>query len=210
MEEWLLHLHNPVIIHIVLFFALLGGAIGLPIPEDIPLIVGGIFVYREVTSFQFTVFSCYCGVILGDLIVYFIGRRFGPSLFQQKWFRRRVSRKKLQDLKIRIEKRSLPMIFIARHLFYLRSATFLTCGAVKMEFRRFLFADALAALLSVPVMVWLGIKCAEQYQALTAFLDKATLISFLLLAIVIALWLFLRYLRKRREENEKSRSIPGV
>ena len=179
MLEWLLDLSNPYFIYMLLFGALMGGAIGLPIPEDLPLIAAGVLAEQGNITAPMALLICYFGVVTGDLIVYFIGRKLGPSIFDHRWFKKRFPKKKIIKLRKGLERRGLFMIFVARHLFYLRTATFLTCGAVRMNFVRFVIADACAALVSVPLMIWIGYLCSEHYDRALHYVDEAKLFGVL-------------------------------
>ena len=74
-------------------------------------------------------------IILGDILIFAIGTKFGNRILQKGWFKRQISESQIQSLKSRLEKRSILMIFLARHLFYLRTATFLICGADMSAFQ---------------------------------------------------------------------------
>ncbi len=198
MGEWFLGLERPAVIYLILFLLLIAGAIGFPIPEDLPLVLGGIVAHRGSVDPRLVVVISYAGVVLGDLIIFFIGRRLGPSVFEKKWFKGKISSRRLTVMRLKLEKRSLMMIFLARHLFYLRTATFLTCGAVGMKFSRFLVADLLAALVSVPLMVWLGYKFSVNYEDLLGFVEHAKVWSLLLIPILLVAFFYLRYRSKKR------------
>lgn len=200
MIEWLLGLEG-VIIYVILFLSLVGGAFGAPIPEDLPLVIGGVLINRGTANMHLVFLVCYTAIILGDLIIFLIGRRFGPSLFSKPWVKKRMPPARIRKMKLDLEKRSLLMIFLARHLFYLRTITFLACGAVKMRIERFLIADACAAMVSVPFMLALGYFAAEQFQrALTIF--KRVEYVLLVLTVILVGWLFYRYRRRKVTRDE--------
>ncbi len=200
MTEWLFGIENPVTIYLVLFALLLLGAIGFPMPEDLPLLFGGVYSASGKLDIWHTMIICYAGVVLGDLIIFAVGRKLGPSLFEKEWFKKKVARHKMKRLRLKLEKRSLWMIFMARHLFYLRTATFLICGAVKMRWTRFILADCGAALISVPLMVFIGYKFAEQYDTLVALMDEAKLWS-ILLAFPAAVIVYLLFFKKSKVDK---------
>ena len=204
MDDWLL-LQQGAIIYISLFFLLLGGAVGLPIPEDLPLILAGILLQAEKVKALYVFPICYVGVVLGDLIVYFVGRRFGVALFNTRWFKNRVSPSRVKYMRLRLEKRSIVTIFVARHLFYFRTVTFLTCGAVRMSLRTFLLADLAAAMISLPLMLGLGYIAAEHYETVLGWFERARSASLVVLAITCLAGL-LYYFRRRRQKAEQARS----
>lgn len=198
--DWL-SFDNPLMIHLGILLALLAGAIGLPMPEDIPLLAAGIFASRGVIRLPTAMLVCYLAVLLGDVFIFWIGRTLGPRLFETKWFKKRFSSSRIRRVRLNVEKKSLPMIFIARHLFYLRTATFLTCGAVKMSPRRFLISDMFAALISVPLMVSLGYLAGEHLDTIRYYVLRANFWLFAAVLIAVAVWWFRR---SRARENTKA------
>jgi len=63
---------NPMKRACLLLFAC---GLGLPLPEDIPLIVAGAVLCTSTKSWVITAIACWCGIIGGDCIIYFMGRR---------------------------------------------------------------------------------------------------------------------------------------
>ncbi|MGI6681428.1 MAG: DedA family protein [Bdellovibrionota bacterium] len=145
-------------IYIFLFLSLLAGAFGLPLPEDIPLIAAGVLIQGKQAKLLPTFLICYIGILLGDIIIYFIGRLFGPTLYKRKWFQKKIKKHgfKMKNMRSKLENKSLLTIFIARHLFWIRTATFLLCGIVRIKPIKFIVADVIAATISVPLMMSLG------------------------------------------------------
>jgi len=197
VQEFILISHGFVV-YAALFFMLLGGAIGLPIPEDVPLILAGIVAQLGRADLLILFVVCYCGILIGDGLIFFAGRKLGPSVFSSKWFSKRFSPARIRLARNALERRSLLTIFLARHLFYMRSLTFLICGAVRMKVRKFFTADALAALVSTPIMMAIGYFAAEHYEAFLHNIRSAILI---LLAILLVTYLFRRKYSKGKETN---------
>lgn len=192
MEAWLAA-QDPFTIYMALFALLLAGPFGLPMPEDIPLILGGVIANQGVVHLDTVFVVCYSGIIIGDVIIYFIGRKFGPGLFAKPKLQQRLTPERIAKLKRRLEKRGFAAIFIARHLPYLRTVTFLTCGAVKMPLRKFFVADAAAALVSAPLMLALGFFFSEHYSALVGFINKFKIVSLCMgIGVIIVYFAFIR------------------
>jgi len=144
---------------------------------------------------------CYLGIIAGDLIIYRVGWITGPRLFRKRWFKRFLTSTRLQTLRSNLEKRTFLTIVIARHLFYLRTATFLVCGAVRVSFSRFLIADAIAALITTPVMLGLGYLFGEHYDHLMAWMREIK-IALVVLGLATALYLYWRFKRNAESESD--------
>lgn len=199
MTEWILS-QDGVLVYTALFMLLMGGAIGLPIPEDITLILAGILVSRGSVDPFLTLAICYLGSVLGDIVIFLAGRRLGKGLYQKAWFKERFNPIRYEQMKASLEKRSFVMIFVARHLFYLRTVTFLSCGAIRMSFERFLIADAISALVSVPIISAIGYLGAENYEAILDTLRKTK--TAFLVATVVAIALFFIHWRRRTSAGE--------
>ncbi|RIL08559.1 MAG: hypothetical protein DCC75_08565 [Proteobacteria bacterium] len=203
MSEWIL-LQEGAFIYVLLFLLLVAGALGFPMPEDVPLVLGGVLAQMGKVKLGPVAVVCYTAIVLGDLIIYSIGRWLGPAIFQKEWFKERFSSSRIRRVKFRLEKRSLLMILLARHLFYIRTLTFLTCGAVRMNFYRFLIADACAALISMPIMLGLGYLAAEHLDLLFKYLATAKHWSLAIVIVAFGCYLYVRYRRLKRREGDES------
>lgn len=192
--------NSGFVLYAVIMAMLVGGAFGLPIPEDIPLVLGGVVIHSGDASPALMFLCCYTAIIVGDTIIFFIGRKFGPALFGKEWFRKRFSASRMKKLRLSLEKRSLLMIFVARHLFYLRTVTFLSCGAVRMRLARFLIADMLAALISVPFMLSIGYFAANQVNDILKNARNVSMVA----GIILFLLLVVIYIRKKKSASQPS------
>lgn len=129
---------------------------GLPIPEDIILLATGMIAQATGRSWMLASIVMYCGVLAGDSIAFFIGRRFGIRLLALPGIQRLLSPRKQRRIAELFHHYGSTVFFVARFLPGLRAAIFCTAGAMKARYLHFLFFDGLAALISVPFFVWLG------------------------------------------------------
>lgn len=196
MQEWLLA-QSGAVIYLSLGLLLTGGALGLPIPEDIPLLLGGILIEIGKADAVPTFLVCYISVLAGDLFIFSIGRYFGPKIFKLRWFKSRETKTKLKRIRVGLERKSVLMIFLARHLFYVRTLTFLSCGALRMRYSRFIIADAIAALISVPLMLTLGYFAAGSYDQMNKLLNEAKLASLVIVILLIVGYLVFQKIKSR-------------
>jgi membrane protein DedA with SNARE-associated domain len=166
-------LYHGFVAYLIVFGMLLAGSFGLPMPEDVALITAGAIVSAGQADLSIMTVVCYLGIVVGDVILYRFGWLAGPSILRRRWARRYFTAKRIRSLRENLERRTFLTIFIARHLFYLRTATFVFCGAVRVSFPRFFIADALAALITLPVMLGLGYLFAEHYNNIIAEVEQA-------------------------------------
>lgn len=193
MFDFILSSHG-VLAYIIVFSMLLAGAVGIPAPEDLTLIAAGILSSLSQVNTLLMGIICYIGILTGDLIIYRIGWLAGPALFRKKWFRKHISTHRLQVIRTNLHKNTVFTILVARHLFYIRTATFLMCGAVRISFSRFLIIDAFAALITTPVMMGIGYMFAHNYDQILYYLDK---VKFVLVAAGICVAAVVVYRYKR-------------
>jgi len=147
------------LVHGGVFLLLFLGGIGLPIPEDIPLLLAGVALAKEIVSAHWIFVTCYTGVVLGDQIMYLIGYKFGNKLLgagQRSPLFPAVTPERIEEIRDGLRRRRLAYIFLGRHLFPIRSVTFIAAGALGIPFREFLVADMFAALVSVTLVLALG------------------------------------------------------
>lgn len=205
MLEFILNSHG-VVAYLLVFAVLLISSLGAPIPEDLTLIVAGIISHLDQVHTVLMALVCYAGILLGDLIIYRIGWLAGPALFRKKFFRRHLTTHRLQLLRENLERRTILTIFVARHLFYIRTATFLLCGAVRISFYRFVLIDACAALVTVPIMMGIGYLFAHNYQSIIAAIQQIKYLLVVVGIIVFAL-LIVRYRRAHRASSKDTEEL---
>jgi len=198
---------NGLFAYLLVFAALMAGSVGIPAPEDLTLIAAGVLCSLDQVNTLIMGITCYVGLVLGDLIIYRIGWMTGPTLFRKKWFRRHISTKRLEVMRTNLHKRTMLTILVARHLFYIRTATFLMCGAVRISFVRFLVMDAIAALITAPLMMGIGFIFAHNYDAIVRWVRDLKFVL-LGLGVLTALYLYRRYKRSKDEVDEDAETPP--
>jgi len=177
-----------------LFIALVLIGLGMPIPEDLILITGGVLAHQGVTRLGWMVPVLYLGVLSGDFIIYSIGRQFGDAILRHPRFARLLTPARRARIEHYFARYGNFTVFLVRHIAGLRAPTYLIAGAMKLPRGQFLFWDGLAALISVPVIIGLGYLFADHIEVLQQDLRRFDrwVGAFLILGIVG--YLFGRYL----------------
>jgi membrane protein DedA with SNARE-associated domain len=98
----------------------------------------------------------YAGVMGGDSIIFLAGRFFGGRLRLAPWFQRVFPPAKQEKVEVLFERHGPTGMFLGRFLPGLRAPIFFTAGSMRVAYLKFLVFDGFAALISVPVFVWLG------------------------------------------------------
>lgn len=126
------------------------------IPGEVGMVVAGAAASRNDVSPWLLIAIGSVGSVLGDSFSYLVGRRWGMTLIRRwGWLRRRLEPRfdRAHDY---FQRRGGRAVFAARWVGALRALVPLVAGTSEMPFSRFLPWDAVAAVLWVTAMIWLG------------------------------------------------------
>jgi len=203
--------------YFLMFGILLLCGFGLPLPEDIVLIAGGILSARGICDFWITTAVCMAGVLVGDGVVFFLGRRFERRI-KNLWLFRRILNERV-DSKISsiFKKYGDRMVFIGRFMPGLRMPIFMSAGIYRVTPWKFFALDGFAAMISVPVWIYVGYIFGANLEELERGMRKFKFGFYTILAaiaaIIFVLWFMKNRVVKRRLseiEQEAHKPRPGV
>lgn len=206
MESFLLNLvsgTSGVFAYLVVFGILFVCGLGLPLPEDVSLILGGYLVHDGKAQLELMMITGYLGIIVGDSMIFFFGRRLGRNVGQKPtgFFARIVTPEKRARVEALFKKHGEKIVMIARFLPGVRAVTYFTAGSVGMKWRRFALYDSIAALGSAPIFVYLGYRFGGELDTLIAAIkrgQRGVLIALLVIGVIT--FLVSRW-RTRREQR---------
>lgn len=187
--------HFPYIGIIIL---LILGEIGFPFPEDATLILSGFLIAQKVTKPLPTVMVVYCGLLLTDFSLYWVGKKYGRKVIEHKRFRRILSAERLLTLEEKFKKWGIYVVFVGRHFLGIRAQIFLAAGVMRMTTLKFIMADAASAILTMTLMVGIGFLGGNSIQILQKDLKRIEHIGILIIAIVFTGWMIYKYFGNRK------------
>ena len=181
-----------------LFVILTLCGLGLPVPEDIPLLVGGFLAHEGVTRYPITLIVALLGVIAGDNSLYFIGRGVGSNLLSSFGLKRADAENHLDRMHAFMHHHGHLAIFYARFFPGFRALVYLAAGSFRVTPSRF-FYDLAGAAISVPVVVTLGYAFGDQLEQVFRFIgifNKLIWVVVLLCGLILLTrYLALRFLQ---------------
>lgn len=201
--DFLINFSAPVH-YLVIFLVLLACGFGLPIPEDITLILGGVLSYFGLTDVTIMIFVGLAGVMIGDSMVFLLGHRYGLRIARKGPFKRVFTEERVEKVKAMLHQRGNKLIFAARFMPGLRAPIFFTAGCLHLPFRVFFFYDFLAAILSVPAIVGLVFYFGDQLEIMVRYIKRAEHGILIVIVFGIVLIAVRAYLAKRKRFSENA------
>lgn len=182
---------------------------GLPVPEDITLVSGGVIAGLDLANPHTMVIVGLAGVLIGDSTMFIAGRVFGYRIQRIRTFRKILSPRRFSHIQRKFKQYGLSLLFIARFLPGLRSPIFLVAGmSRRIPYLTFLLIDGFAAIISVPVWIYLGYFFADNLDLLMQYVkDVQTMIYaalFLVFAVVLIIYLKKRFHSKMSKFSDDS------
>ncbi len=214
MEEILKSLvlgSDGLVAYLTVFGILLACGLGVPLPEDISLLLGGYLAHHGAASLYGMMAVGFVGILAGDSLIFFAGRRIGSRVGHKPgFFARLVTPEKRARVEGLFASHGQKIVCAARFLPGVRAVTFFTAGSAGMSYGRFLFWDGLAALLSAPVFVWLGWYFGDNLDSLIQKMKEGQLTVIGALALVAIAYLGYRVRKARNEKRAERAALSAV
>ncbi|WP_338276469.1 DedA family protein [Corallococcus caeni] len=207
MEELLTSLlgnSQGLFAYLTVFAILVACGLGVPLPEDISLILGGFLAHKGAAHLPVMMAVGFFGILVGDSLIYLAGRRLGTRLGRDPgakgggFFTKIVTPEKRAKVESLFVTHGQKIVMIARFMPGVRAVTYFTAGSVHMPYWRFILWDGLAALLSAPVFVWLGFHFGGELDMVIRKLKDGQVVVMGSLAV-----LAVGYFVYRRRKNAK-------
>lgn len=182
----------------VFLYVLLGAGSALenlfpPIPADTFVLLGA-FLAAGGRADAWTVFLVtWLSNTASALLVFWTGRRYGPSFFQAGLGRRLLNPSQLRRLRRFYDRWGLPAIFFARFLPGLRAMVPVFAGVTRQRFRGVAAPILLASGIWYGGLVWVGAKAGHSLPTLARWLAGTNrvlvVLALTILAVLVVLWL---------------------
>jgi membrane protein DedA with SNARE-associated domain len=171
--------------------------LGLPIPEDVSLISAGYLAHLGTVHLHGVFLVCFAAVLGGDTLAFAIGRFFGTRILATRFGQRYFSPRRQLRVRAYFRKYGSKVVFIARFLPGLRFSIFLSAGMLHVRPYVFIVYDSLAALLSVPFLVYLAYYFGDKIDHVIVWARRSEYGILVIVAVVLAV-VTIKFLRKRR------------
>jgi membrane protein DedA with SNARE-associated domain len=188
-----LHSLQGVPAYALLISLLFASGFGLPINEDILLLVAAALTLKGVMDPLPLIAVAWCGLLSADTLIFHWGRLLGVRVLRHRFIARWVPKARLAAMQGAMLRYGPGYIFVVRFMPGMRTALFFAAGSLRMPYRYMLIYDGAAALVELPLLVY-GVRYIggrwEEILALIQRFQGFLLPALLLLAL--AVWLYSR------------------
>ena len=204
------------IVHLIATYGLLAIAViialesmGLPLPGESVLALAALYAAhhnQSIVAVVAVVASAVTGAIVGDNVGYWIGREFGYRLLRSYGSRIGLSPGKIKLGQYLFLRHGVKVVFLGRFVAVLRVLAAVLAGVNRMDWRRFLLANAAGAILWASVVGFGAYFFGRAVTHVTGPVGIA--LAVVGLAAIVAAVLFVRA-HEAELEVEAERALPG-
>ena len=170
--------------------------IGLIVPGEAALLVGGFLASQQRADLKVMMAVAAVGAIVGDSVGYEIGKHLGPSLRRSRlgqW----VGDERWQKAEDYLAHHGGRAVFFGRFVGVLRAMVPTIAGLSRMPYRTFLPWNAIGGLIWAPGFVLLGYEAGGSYHRVAEWAGRASTVLLILVILVVAVVMTARAVVRR-------------
>ncbi|MAX67493.1 MAG: DedA family protein [Bacteriovoracaceae bacterium] len=204
--------YQPLFVYSFVVLFMTASSFGLPIPEEMTLVSAGLVAYMarhpdvypppypgaEGVNLFILSGVCFLAVLGSDVLIYFLGKKFGQKLIKTKFFNNRIGQERFSKINKVFNKYGSYACGLFRFTPGVRFPGHMSCGLMGIPLWKFLLIDGTAALISVPTQV---VIVALYGEVILDKIKEFKLFIVGLIVVLISVWLlrkvFLYFYQKR-------------
>lgn len=190
--------------YIALFSVLLICGLGLPLPEDIPMMIAGALAAHGKMELATAMAVGWTAIMGGDLILLHLARKFGRGVTKLPLVGRHINESRLGKVEGLFARHGMWVVAIGRLFAGVRSVVVVTAGIIRYSRARFLLADGVAAAVSSGFFLllgyWLGNNIPILIKRVEHYRDLVLVVVGVLVVLLVGWFLWTRRGRNRALE----------
>lgn len=181
----------------VLMALLLSSGLGVPVPEDVPLLLTGYLCAIKKMPWWGWAAGCFGFVMARDLLVFSFGRYLPERITESRLFQWIIPPDRAEKVEGYFQRKGWQTVFAGRFMPGFRSVVFFVAGRFGLSYRTFLLADGIAGLVSIPVLVYAGYYFAHKLPVIREQVKGIQTIIVLVIVAYLLQSLIRAFLRAR-------------
>ena len=192
--------------YIAIFFFVVLGNMGLPVPEETILMLAGYLVWEGELRLPIVLAVGILSAVAGDNLGYWIGREYGREAIKRYGHWILATPKRMESIESVVTRYGALAVFAARFLPGLRFLAGPTAGATGLRPFLFFLANLSGASIYVPIAVGLGYMVGyglgDYVTRLEHVVGRLEYVVLLLAVVLTAAYLSWRYLRAKPNQPD--------
>ena len=195
MENWIAHYGG-----FALFFLLVFGIVGLPVPDESLLVLCGYLIYKGTLNPIGTWLGGALGSMCGITCSYMIGRTLGIEFIHSKFGRwLHITDKRIHKVHDWFEHIGHWALFVGYYIPGVRHFTAIVAGTSGLEYRPFALFAYSGACVWVSTFIFIGYHFGDQWQQMFEMVERHLEIAAVIAAVLIVAYIVVhRYWIRRR------------
>ena len=189
---------NPFMAYMILFLSAIIENIFPPIPGDTVTVIGAYLITTGNLGFWGVYISTSTGSLVGFLIMYYLGLKFGRSFVRSK-FKSKIFSEEMFD---RVEKWFVKygywVILANRFLSGTRSVIALFAGFFHLEWYKVILLGLISALIWNGLLIYAGYLLGVNWEMITEIISRYNKIVIAITVIAIITYLIVKKYRKKK------------
>ncbi len=169
-----------------IFVVVLLGNIGLPVPEEIVLLIAGYLAWRGALAIPAVILVGVLSAVVGDGIGYWLGRKGGRPLLHRYGRYILIPPRQIRLAEQFFAGHGRRAVFFGRFLAGIRFLVGPLAGIARMPFRRFFMYNAGGALVYVPVVTLVGYGAGRHLHAVLGAVQRVGHLFLLVVVLLLA------------------------
>jgi len=179
-----------------IIIVLIGGIIGIPIPDEVLLTYVGYNVFQGKLSYIISLISAFIGAAGGISLSYFIGYKFGLPLLKKFGPKFHITEDKIDKTSTLFYKIGPVLLLVGYFIPGVRHITAYIAAIDKYPFKKFVGYAYTGALLWSITFITLGKFLGEEWHKLGFYMSKYHVYPFLIITLIILVIVYLFWKKK--------------
>jgi undecaprenyl-diphosphatase len=183
------------------FFVFLAALLeGIPffgnfLPGQTIVILGGFLAYQKLMNIWVLMILATVGVILGDVISFKLGQRYGDAFIKKHGEYFLLNKKRYAKTKQLVRAHLGKTLFFGKFNNFTRSSASFVTGSLNMPFRKFMFWNILSGMVWGMLWVLVGYFAGRSFEFVVKYIGFGVVISTL---VVLILYILYKYLQNKK------------
>ncbi len=192
---------------LVIVVGIWAGTLGLPVPEEIPLLTAGVFASAGILTLPEALLASLLGCFSADLFVFTVGRQIGGGLRQHPYLRRILRGRTLLRARHLYLKKGRFTLFFARLLPGIKTPFLFTAGALHTPWSRFVARDLGSLAVLIPALVGIGYSSHWSMGRLSGVVRGVATVGTILFVTALLIALAVSVVNRRRFREWRRRCV---